>query len=424
MMYKNPDEGKSPEQLRKEREQRIMDAVQLKIPDRVPVMCPMGYFPAKYTGIHFSAAYYDYDAWYAAVKKTLTDFQPDVIFPQGFTPGKAMEMLGPKNMRWPGYGVGEDMGHQSIELELLKADEIDAYMKDPSDFMFRVAMSRSSEAAEGLAAFPPLSSFGGGGPMGVQMLAMAMANPALAKTFRTLEQAGTEMMKYAEKQAAFNKMMYDLGYPEYIQGSGGLPPYDTISIGMRGMQGTMYDMYRQPDKLLELIDFVLDQTLSRPLPPPNEMGHMRLFMTITRGSDNFISVKQWEKFYWPTFKKLVLELINRGGTPCIFFEGNCDSRMEYLLDFPKGKVLARLDTTDIFKAKEILKDHICLEGNVPSTLLQAGTVDDVKEHVKKLIDVIGKDGGFIVSPRSSTDHVKPENLRAMIDFTKEYGGYR
>jgi hypothetical protein len=41
-----------------------------------------------------------------------------------------------------------------------------------------------------------------------------------------------------------------------------------------------------------------------------------------------------------------------------------------------------------------------------------------------LIDRLGKDGGFILSPRGSTDEVKPENLQALIEFTKEYGVYR
>jgi uroporphyrinogen-III decarboxylase len=86
-------------------------------------------------------------------------------------------------------------------------------------------------------------------------------------------------------------------------------------------------------------------------------------------------------------------------------------------------MIVRLDSTDIYKAKEILKDHLCIQGNVPSSLLQAGTVDDVKEYCKKLIDDIGKDGGFILSPRSSTDEVNPRNLKAMIDFTHEYGVY-
>ena len=94
------------------------------------------------------------------------------------------------------------------------------------------------------------------------------------------------------------------------------------------------------------------------------------------------------------------------------------------MKFPKGKFLARLDTTDIQKAKEILKDHVCIQGNVPSTLLQVGTVQQVKDYCKNLIDTVGEGGGFILSPRSSTDEVKPENLKAMIEFTQEYGVYK
>jgi uroporphyrinogen-III decarboxylase len=76
------------------------------------------------------------------------------------------------------------------------------------------------------------------------------------------------------------------------------------------------------------------------------------------------------------------------------------------------------------KAKEILGNHMCLQGNVPCSLLQTGTPQDVRDYCQNLIDVVGKGGGFIMAPRSSIDEVKPENLKAMIDFTKEYGVYK
>ncbi len=421
-MGQNIDEGKMPKQLRKEREKRLMDAIQLRIPDRVPVTCPIGYFAARYAGIPYSAAYYDYDTWYAAYKKTLQDFQPDSVFPQGFTPGKALEILDPRNMRWPGYGVDPYHGHQSIEIDNMKADEFDLYMKDTSDYMFRIFMSRSSENVEGLSALPKLSDLGGG-PMGIQALALAFADPRMVKATHTLQRAGLEMRRWRSRQERFNRLLRDMGFPAWNQGAA-MPPYDVVSHSLRGMTGTIFDMFRQPDKLIELCEFILKKTLERPMPEPSESGNTRFFMTVTRGSDDFLSKEQWDTFYWPTFKKLVLALIERGGTPSIFFEGNCTSRLEYLLEFPKGKLLARLDNTDIFRAKEILKDHICIEGNVPSTLLATGTVQDVKDLCKKLIDVIGKGGGYILSPRSSTDEVKPENLKAMIEFTKEYGVYR
>ena len=78
----------------------------------------------------------------------------------------------------------------------------------------------------------------------------------------------------------------------------------------------------------------------------------------------------------------------------------------------------------MFRAKEVLNGHMCLSGNVPCSILQTGTPDDVKAHVKKLIDVVGKDGAYIMSTRSPVDDALAENLKALIDFTKEYGQYR
>ena len=414
------EQGKSAEQLIAEKEKRVMDAIHLQPTDRVPIITGMGYFPAKYAGIPSSAAYYDYDAWYKAYKMTLRDFHADMIYHQGFSPGKAMEIIDPKNSRWPGHGVDPYKGHQSIEIESMKAEDYDAYLSDPSDYMFRIMISRSSNNLTGFASLPKLSGIGGG--MGAQGLAVALTDPAVAKAITTLQKAGREMRKWQKRMEKFNKMMLDMGFPQYFQGSSG-PPFDMLSHSMRGMTGTMIDMYRQPDKVLAVCDKLLQLALERPIGIPNKFGNIRIFMTNTRGSDDFMSTKQFEKFYWPTFKKLVLHLIEKGGTPCIFFEGKFTSRLEFLLDFPKGKMLARLDTTDIYRAKDVLKGHMCIQGNIPSSLLQTGTVQEVKDYCKELIDTVGKGGGFILSPRSSLDEVKPENFRAMIDFTQEYGRY-
>lgn len=419
-MVKN-NRGKSARQLRAEREKRVMDTIRLQIPDRVPIICGMGYFPARYTGIPYSAAYYDYDAWYHAYRKTLLDFPADLIFHQGFMPGRALEILNPRQSRWPGYNSSPNHGHQSVEIDNMKADEYDAFIDDPSDYMFRTHMSRVSEKLGGLAMLPRLSDISG--PRGAQMLAMAMAAPELEQAITTLQKTGRELRKWQKQAARFNRMLQDCGFPLYFQGMAG-PPFDIISHSMRGMSGTMEDMFRQPENIMRACEKILELTLARPMPPPSENGYIRIFMTNTRGSDDFMSRKHFDRFYWPTFKKLVTTLIERGATPCIFFEGNFTSRLEYLLQFPRGKLLARLDTTDILRAKEVLKDHVCIQGNVPSSLLQIGTVQQVKDRCKELIDKVGEGGGFILSPRSSTDEVNPENLKAMIEFTQEYGVYR
>jgi hypothetical protein len=416
------DHEKTGHELFEERQKRINDAIELRVPDRVPVYCPMGYFPAKYIGIPFSAAYYDFDAWYDAYKRTLQDFRADEIFVQPFTPGKALEILEPKQMRWPGYGLGSQYSHQSVEINSMQANELDMYIDDASDFLLRLHLSRLSDHLIGLSKMLPLW-FMGQGPVPEQVVADVLAKPEVARAIRTLQKAGREMRKWRSKQAKFQKLLADMGYGQNYGGAI-LPPYDIISHSLRGMTGTMCDMYRQPDKLIELCEHILKISLQRMPFIPDEKGRIRVFMTNTRGSDEFLSKKQFDTFYWPTFKKLVLALVERGATPCIFFEGNFTSRLEYLLEFPKGKVRARFDTTDIFRAKDILKGHMCIEGNVPSSLLQVGSTDDIKDYCKKLIDKVGKDGGYILSARSSLDEVNPANLKTMIDFTREYGVYR
>jgi len=122
-------------------------------------------------------------------------------------------------------------------------------------------------------------------------------------------------------------------------------------------------------------------------------------------------------------RRFIEALIERGHTPCLFWEGDYTSRLEYLLELPKGKVFSHFDTTDIFKAKEVLDGHHSIGGNFPCSLLKSGTPDEVKALCKKMIDVVGKDGGFMMSSRSPVDDADPVNLKTLIDFTKEYGRY-
>ncbi len=421
-MSESLERNQRPEELRREREQRITDAIHLQPTDRVPVTCELGYFVAKYAGIPCSAAYYDFDAWLDAYRKALQDFQPDMAFIRDFTPGKALEYLDPKFMKWPGYGLNPDVGFQAIEIECLQDEEYDLFLESPADYLIRCHLPRLHGSLKFLSKLPELADTGWIEPWAAQKLAMFLTEPEIATAVENLQNAGREMRKWLPRAEEFNRLLKEFGIPRLFEG-GALPPFDIMSHSVRGMKGAMLDMYRRPEKILEACEFILRKTLERPIPKPNEYGNLRMFMTNTRGSDDFMSMEQFKTFYWPGFKRLVLTLIERGATPYIFLEGNFTSRLEYLLEFPKGKFYIRLDTTDIFKAKEILGGHCCIEGNVPSSLLQIGSVQDVKDYCKKLIDVVGKGGGFILGPRSSTDEVKPENLKAMIEFTKEYGRY-
>ncbi len=137
-----------------------------------------------------------------------------------------------------------------------------------------------------------------------------------------------------------------------------------------------------------------------------------------------MSNKQFETLFFPSLKQLIEALVSQGLTPVAFFEGSYTTRLEYLLELPKGKIIGQFDSTDIFKAKDVLKNHMCIKGNVPVSLLQTGTMQEIIDHCKKLIDVIGKDGGFIIDTRAPLDVADPAKVKIMLDFVREYGVYR
>ena len=119
-----------------------------------------------------------------------------------------------------------------------------------------------------------------------------------------------------------------------------------------------------------------------------------------------------------------MALIEDGFVPQIFAEGGYNSRLEIVKDLPEGKVIWHFDLTDMAAAKKILGNSACLMGNVPVSLLATGSPSGVRAYCKKLIQVAGKGGGFILAPGAGSNEAKLENLLAMVQAAKEYGEYR
>jgi len=213
----------------------------------------------------------------------------------------------------------------------------------------------------------------------------------------------------------------ELGFPS-SSGSLTQAPFDTVSDFLRGTKGAMLDMFRQPDKLLEATEKLLPMMLRMGL-TAKERGVPRVFIPLHKGLDGFMSPEQFKTFYWPTLKELIEGLIEEDCTPLVFWEGDVASRLEIIGDIPPGKAIYGFERTDMFRAKEVLGDTVCLKGNVPLSMLVTGTPDEIKAYCKRLIDVVGKGGGFIMDSATVIDDAKPENVKAMFDVTKEYGVY-
>jgi uroporphyrinogen-III decarboxylase len=148
-----------------------------------------------------------------------------------------------------------------------------------------------------------------------------------------------------------------------------------------------------------------------------------VFIPLHKGADGFMSDEQFKTFYWPSLRAMLLGLIEEGIIPFLFAEGRYNSRLEAISDLPKGMTIWLFDQTDMAHAKQTIGKVACIQGNVPLSLLHAGTPDKVAECTRKLIDDAGEGGGFIVDFGAVADEGKEENLEVMIKTAKEYGVY-
>ncbi len=75
------------------------------------------------------------------------------------------------------------------------------------------------------------------------------------------------------------------------------------------------------------------------------------------------------------------------------------------------------EVIDVEEAKRVFGSELSFYGGISTQRsLPYGTVDQVRDETKRLIDVVGKDGGLIAAPAHAIPgDAKPENIMAMLD---------
>ena len=168
---------------------------------------------------------------------------------------------------------------------------------------------------------------------------------------------------------------------------------------------------------------ILPHAIKASVAAADATGNPVCYMPLHKGDESFMSPKQFETFYWPTFKKLLLGQINEGLVPIPFAEGRYGARLEVIADMPKSGVVWSFEDIDMARAKKALGKTACIAGNVSSSTLYTKTPKDVKEACRKLIEACAPGGGYILTGAAGMNEGNQENLRAIMEAAKEYGVY-
>jgi uroporphyrinogen-III decarboxylase len=411
------------------RKKRLEDAIQLKKPDRVPIAPVIGiFYPTRIKGISNKDNMFNqtetYKAWIEAAVQHNWD---TALPPMAFQPVKLWELLQITQMKWPGGQLEDNTPFQWVEGEYAAREDYDEMLSNPNSFAVKKFWPRIAKALAPISDIiqmepPPMLYFSSAYSLPA-FLGEMTSQPHIRQLLKTLLTVADEYAAFKEGLARYVTDAKSQGFP-LVFGPQTIAAIDWVADVYRGLRGSMLDMYRVPDKLKALVDEFTPYTIAAPMLMDTPFECKRVFIPMHWGSARFMSDKQFAEFYWPSFKSLIIGLVDAGYTPVPLFEGDYTPRLNYLSELPAGKVAGHFDHIDRKKAKEIIGDTMCFWGNVPSTLLCTGTPQQVEDDVKELIDIFGDNGGLIIDCNMGIpDEAKPENVQAMTDAVMKYGIY-
>jgi uroporphyrinogen-III decarboxylase len=370
--------------------ERVETVVSLKKPDRVPVIPMMGsFFSAHHAGVPLSVFVADQEKSVQAEIQTFQDYGlRDMPFASNSLNEIAFQEAILAYMKIPGRELAEDSIWQFDEREIMKVEDYDSVIKHgwPATWL---------RLASGVRQQPP-------------------------------EEVRRELFQWVEGSMDAIRKWEEMGH-HCFSGAGASNPYGAFAAA-RSIPQFALDLYRRPEKVIEAMDASIDELVKKAVGKAlgarakSQHGYYASFIGSARASGTFISPKTSERFFFPYLMKIVDALVEIGATPLLHFDNDWTPMLDFFLELPKAKCILEVDgQTDIFMAKKVLGDHMCLMGDVSATMLTLGTPTEVETYCKRLIDEIGEGGGFILSSGCNVPHdAKPDNVRALIETGNTY----
>lgn len=402
---------------------RVMSAVALETPDRVPFVPSMNNFYALHYGVTIKAAMEDNKVLIPVMQRYLADYDPDLVWSTGaFFPIQPMETVGYTNARWPGayYGLPDDTPYQYIDSQHLADDEYESFIADPGSFLLNKVLPGKFARLGGLSSIDFYAAAG----QGIYGLAQ-FGGPQVKEALLTLIEAGEETQAGLGNAIATSMSVMQAGYPLYGDCIG-VAAFDDFADNVRGLLATCMDIINDAD----LVDAAVNRWAEVTIPSAVLMAKTTrqefAFIPLHCGTEDFMSLANYRAHYWPTLKALIEAYVAADITPLVFCEGKYNSRLETIADVPRGKVAYFFQDVDLARAKEVLGDVACIAGGMPSTLLATGpnnTPERIRAHVAHVLEECAPGGGFIMSNTQALDCVDPQLMHAWRDAVDEFGTY-
>lgn len=393
------------EKLYAERMKRYVTALGNGTPDRIPIRPFVAEFTAKYAGYNCQQVAHDYNFAFEAACKCAADFDWDaVVANMVYVWTGLTEAIGTKYYAVPGIHVPAETGFQyrepSLDNAFMRPEEYDALIEDPTGFLFNVWLPRVSSDV------------------------VPAGEPVTFRNNLSFLKGGMAMLQYF---TAFGpqveRLRRECGTVSAISGIL-KAPLDIIADKMRGYLGLVEDLMERPKKVLAACEALMPHLLHMALSGADPDKKVPISIWMHRGCVPFVTQEHFDTIFWPTLKPIIEEIWKRGHQTLFYAEGKWGAHLDAFAELPDGSIVYHCDQDDIFQVHRKLHHKFAISGGVPNYLLGVGTADEVRAYCKKIIDGVAKNGGYIMDASAIVQNdAKIENVKAMTEFTREYGVY-
>jgi uroporphyrinogen-III decarboxylase len=393
------------EQRYRDRLSRYVAAMRNEQPDCVPIRPFAAEFTARYAGYTNQQVTHDFNLAFEAVCRTAADYDWDAVVPNMVYVWTGLaQALGLRYYGIPGIHVPADSGFQYLEppedQAWMRPDEYDALIDDPTGFLYNVWWPR---------------------------VCGECAAPGQPWTYRhnlSLVKGAMSMLYYFTSFGPqIERLRRESGTASAIAGIF-KAPLDIIADKLRGYVGLTMDLHTQPAKVMAACEALMPHLCNVGLTTADPARLVPIGFWMHRGCVPFVTPAQFQNFYWATLKPIIQEFWKHGHQTLFYAEGDWNRHLDAFRELPERSIVYHVDRADLFEAHRRLGDRFCISGGIPNYLLSFGTPDAVRAFCQRAIDEVARDGGYVMDAGAiMQSDTTPENLRAMTDFTRDYGVY-
>lgn len=233
-----------------------------------------------------------------------------------------------------------------------------------------------------------------------------------------LDDVDAKLLPYFMAAGPSAQSFAEAGIP-IVMGALLITPFEYLCGGRSLTSFVVDDLNDEPELTRQVFDKIMEYTIPTYDAMMKQLKPLGAWVGGWRAAPHLISPAILKEWGMPYIRAYVDLCIANDVVPILHLDANWDLGLEFFKDFPAGKCVMALDgKTDIYKAKELLGDRMCIMGDVPPEMLAFGTYDEVYRYCEKLIREIGPTGFILSSGCDVPPNAKPECVMAMGDAAK------